>query len=355
VDIDLPPADPSLPEIAVDLADPTFDGLVLFTAQQLDGTWLLVVDGAGRVVWAHHGAELVASPTSEFSRDGRSIRFTQYVPRDHSGGIERLAIDGREDTVFTPVPRGHHDFVELPDGTLAWWEDEVRDTEIDGETVRVVYDRLVEGPEGSAADDPARRLVYAFADDYPAAWMVCDHMASCNAEDGTACEFAHSNSLVYDDADDAYYTMSRWLDGFHRIDRATGEMVWQLGGRYDRFGADLWRHGHFSDRWDGHVLVFDNANHTPGEVARVVEVAYDEDARTASTVWSYADPDARTVEAIGDAQRLPDGDTLVSWGSLGELTRHRADGTVRWRIRLPTVDAVGRVSWTPDLYHPRRK
>lgn len=352
VSVGLPGPDPEMPPIVVTEGAP-FDGLLLITAQLLEGTWVLVIDGEGRVVWAHQAAEGLASPSAEFSVDGRSIWITQYEPVYGTGGLERLAIDGSADAVFTPVPSGHHDYAELPDGRLAWFETEVREAVIEGQTIRVQYDRLVEGPEGGPADDPERRVVYAFVDDYPPPWMVCSHMRSGNAEGGTAYEFAHSNSLVYDADEDTFYTMTRWLDGFHRIDRASGEMVWQMGGVLGEFGADLWHHGHFTDRWDGHVLVFDNANHTPGEVARVVEVAYDEGARTAWPVWTYVDPEGRPVGAIGDAKRLPGGDTVVTWGTLGEITWHAPDGTVVWRAAVEGVQAVGRVTWTPDLYTPR--
>jgi hypothetical protein len=60
--------------------------------------------------------------------------------------------------------------------------------------------------------------------------------------------------------------------------------------------------------------VFDNGNlHVPA-FSRVVEYEIDEDAMTATLVWEHIAPDQRFVPFMGSAQRMDNGNTVISWG-----------------------------------------
>ena len=66
------------------------------------------------------------------------------------------------------------------------------------------------------------------------------------------------------------------------------------------------------------MLVFDNGQHCLPQdnrvaVTRVVEYELDEKDLTAELVWSYQQSDQYSV-AMGSAQRLNNGNTLIAWG-----------------------------------------
>ena len=69
----------------------------------------------------------------------------------------------------------------------------------------------------------------------------------------------------------------------------------------------------------GNVLLFDNGNHRPGseggQYSRALELKLDMDSMTATKVWEYRlEPDMFSV-CCSSATRLPNGNTLVLFGS----------------------------------------
>lgn len=102
--------------------------------------------------------------------------------------------------------------------------------------------------------------------------------------------------------------------------------------------------------WGTGFLVFDNGYHHPEVVSRVVEYAFDADARTLRKVGSIDDEDGAFNPLLGDARRLRSGNTLVSWSLSGKLTEHTPDGAVAWRASASLGTATGRVTYVPDVY-----
>jgi outer membrane protein assembly factor BamB len=87
---------------------------------------------------------------------------------------------------------------------------------------------------------------------------------------------------------------------------------------------------------NGHILVFDNGNFRAGQHvvhSRVVEI----DPATQTVVWSYADPMASSFYTpyMGQAQRLPNGNTHITESATGRLFEVTPDGEVVWEFILP--------------------
>jgi hypothetical protein len=160
-------------------------------------------------------------------------------------------------------------------------------------------------------------------------------------------EWSHANSLVWQEAEQAYYVHVRYWDALLRIG-ADGTLDWTLGGLHSDFTgvADLPLHGHLSDAWEDGVLVFDNGDHGDPEVSRVVEYRLDADARTFEEVWSVPEPEGRHATFLGDARKLPGGNVLVAWSPYGLLQEITPDGDVVWEAT--TEHVVGRVQLVPD-------
>ncbi|MBN2102469.1 aryl-sulfate sulfotransferase [bacterium] len=136
-----------------------------------------------------------------------------------------------------------------------------------------------------------------------------------------------------------------------KINRQTGEIMWRMGGKNNDFTflneSDDYAPLYFMFQHDvrclsnGNITMFDNgASQFNRNYSRVVEYAIDESAMTATKVWEYRhDPDI-FVPTMGNAQRLPNGNTLIGWGfaSLKEgypvATEVDADGNVVMEMRF---------------------
>ncbi len=136
------------------------------------------------------------------------------------------------------------------------------------------------------------------------------------------------------------------------IDVASGEIAWVLGE-----GADFQITGADPHPWfaqahapelvgENGLLLHDNGDAERG-FSRAVEYALDLDAMTATIVWQYPPEgvdDPWYAYAMGDADRLANGDTLITTGNLIDaMTRSRVfevtpEGEVVWELTLDSAD-----------------
>jgi hypothetical protein len=153
-------------------------------------------------------------------------------------------------------------------------------------------------------------------------------------------DYVHANALEID-ADGGLLMSARHMDEITKIDRNTGAIVWRWGGRNNQFsfvGDTLqFSHQHAIRRlMNGHYLLFDNGNfHTP-RFSRAAEYVLDQDAKTAELVWQYRNVPDIYGAAMGNAQRLPNGSTLICWGTgQPEITEVSSDGQLVMQLALP--------------------
>jgi len=136
-------------------------------------------------------------------------------------------------------------------------------------------------------------------------------------------DYAHINSVVVDD-DGNLLASLRGTSNIVKIDRASGRILWKFGGKANQFtfidDPFTGTCGQHTATWldNGNMLVFDNGQQCLPEddrlgVTRVVEYELDEKSLTAELVWSYEQKDQYSV-AMGSAQRLTNGNTLIAWG-----------------------------------------
>ncbi|MBN1951349.1 MAG: aryl-sulfate sulfotransferase [Bacteroidales bacterium] len=139
-------------------------------------------------------------------------------------------------------------------------------------------------------------------------------------------DYVHANSIAVD-ADSNLVMSSRNLSECTKINRKTGEIMWRLGGKYNQFEfineEDTIDYQHDIrpvPGVPGNYTIFDNGNNRG--FSRVVEYQIDTVAMTATKVWEYRpDPDFLSA-AMGNAQRLPNGNTLINWASGGYPKAH---------------------------------
>jgi hypothetical protein len=325
------------------------NGYILVSFLRVAGeSWVGIVDRDGDFVWAMRGDPDVWQARVRPGIDQNSLLWLTNDPSRQTdvGSVVRVPFAGGERTV-TPALNAHHDFIEHDDGTLGWLSYAFEDgMELDGEVHDVAADVIYETPEGTA--EPTRTVFNMF-EDYPHPMWYSDAFEPNWFVPGYY-EFSHGNSLMF--RDDSYFVMFRWLDAMIRVDRSSGDMLWQFGGAHNDFAGnpdDLFSHAHMSEVWDGGLLLFDNADGT-GRVSGVVEYALDETAMTYEKVWEYRDPEDRFEALLGDARRIPNCDNkLVAWSTQGRIAEVTGDGQIAWELQMDEW-VIGRLLFLEDLY-----
>lgn len=157
-----------------------------------------------------------------------------------------------------------------------------------------------------------------------------------NPEQG---DFDHPNALAID-LDGNYVVSWRNLGEVTKIDAATGEILWRLGGAKNQFTfvndpLDGFSAQHFVRVLpNGHLLLYDNGTrHDPSET-RVVEYALDPAAHTATLVWEFRHSPAIYTSYVGSVQRLQSGNTAIGFGFAGHADEVTPDGGVVWEADL---------------------
>jgi hypothetical protein len=185
------------------------------------------------------------------------------------------------------------------------------------------------GPGETMADcviqelDPAGNLVWS--------WRGSDHIdpvlesvepASDTINGQAIVDPFHCNAIDVDSSGNLLLS-ARHTNAIFYIDRATGDILWKLGGTdYNRDGADSIAivddpETAFSLQHDarflpnGDISLFDDHGAGTG-VARGVEYALDHEANTATVAWQFLGIAASFAE--GSCRRYADGETVIGWG-----------------------------------------
>jgi hypothetical protein len=329
-------------------ADQVCPGFTLFCSVR--GTTANLLDGEGRIVWRWRHPDGIQH--AKLADNGNLLIQTQ--PPEDAEGAEQIGgsagalieLDWDSKVVWQyRDPYQHHDYQRLPSGNhlvLLW---------------RKLPDGIQERIQGgfSAPDDPERMWGDVVAEIDPEGaivreWSSWEHLSF---EEDVRCplesrkEWTHANSLeVLPDG--------RWLLSFRLtstvaiVDPVSGEIVW-------RWGPGHLSHQHAATWLDtGRILVFDNGCHRRGlpSFSRVVEV----DPATGEPGWSYH---ADVVLAfysfmVSGADRLPNGNTLITEGASGRLFEVTPKRETVWEYVSPFTMIDPRFGPTPAVFRAHR-
>ncbi len=145
-------------------------------------------------------------------------------------------------------------------------------------------------------------------------------------------DYIHLNSVALDSGD-TLLVSARNTHAVYRISRQTGDVVWRLGGNASDFtmgpGATFALQHDARRLPDGTVSIFDNGAEPPvSAVSRAIVLRVDEAGRTAELVREHFSPGALWSANQGNAQLLPSGNMLVSWGNQDYITEFSRAGSV---------------------------
>jgi hypothetical protein len=339
------------------------NGLTFITAP--DGTARLV-DMLGNVVntWTASASGLpndaLLTKVPIFTKAGHILAFrgpSTYpgYPRARGSVITELDYSGRivweysQGSMLGGLPFGgfHHDLARLENGnTLALASVLVSGSAISPKTL--IDDCVIE-------IDPSGQIVWA--------WFTFQHVQEFGfSETGaqqiwaTGGDWAHANAVAVVPANtlnDPRFLPGnvmisyRNLNTFVVIDRATGSISWKAGpndnltiGQHDVHMIPLGLEG------AGHILAFDNGGSGgyPAvfrEYSRVVEI----DPLTRALPWTYTASNsgiqnwALFSPFISGAQRLLEGNTLITEGTKGRIFEVTSTGAIVWEYMSPFAEA----------------
>ena len=175
-------------------------------------------------------------------------------------------------------------------------------------------------------------------------WRSWDHIPITDARhinlNSSVIDAVHGNAIE-EDFDKNIMISSRHLDEITKINTKTGEIIWRLGGKQNQFtiiNDTTW----FSYQHDirrienGNITLYDNGNFNTPQESRILEYKLDETQKKATLVWEYRHDPPIYAFAMGSAQRLPNGNTFISWGaSTTTVTEVTPEGEIVYEMKLP--------------------
>ncbi len=332
-----PPND--LPGLTVDAIDPARSSPGFLVTGSLAPATAVIIDTDGNYVWWARPDDMNSVVRVKLSVDGQHILMGGInLQGTEQSEILRLAYDG---TVVERIqtPFRHHDFTELPDGTLAWLTHDPQERA----GLTVVGDRVMELAPG--ATEPVQ--VYSVWDAHEPGDSIADWVGPSGNVG-----WPHANAIDYLPDEDGYLVSFLHLDGIARIDRATGDELWFVGGD-DSTLVDGDGGSHFFDGQHGFhhlgdtLLVFVNGQGSTN--SHVTELALDPDQGSAREVWSYWPDPGLGTPVLGDVERLPNGNTLATFSFSGVVHEVDPDGQPVWSLSTAIGGALSFLSWRQRL------
>jgi hypothetical protein len=282
-----------------------------------------IIDGDGAPVW---WARFVGSLSrAHMSWDGRHMyMIAQNASGAAVGNVTRVSMDGLDvEMNLSGIDRAHHDLTAIPGGGIA---------------TLVGSSSMADGVNSVVERSASGAITTVVAD-----------LGTVYTSFTTPATY-HPNSIHYHPWDDTYTIGDTTSSVYVKITR-TGELVWQLGGRAPNDpskhfqGAPAWstNHGHHLLA-DGTFLFFTNRPNL------VRGLRLDTTSMTATSFLSHAPIGGVDSFVLGDVQRLPNGNILVTYSTDGEIHEITPSGQLVATFR--TTSAMGYSEFRPSLYGP---
>ena len=291
--------------------------------------WVFIVDRKGRLVWALMTPHFRMTIHGQPSYDGKTIlidhnTFWAIFDGGAASQVQRVTIDGAEVELYD-TPGLHHPFTELDDGSLVWgtilgYDEEIWKLSPDGEITTL--------------------------------WACSDFHGMVEGVPSSA--YCASNTLWWNEADDTFLMSFYSTETVVEIDHATGTVLRYFGHLPDAWAFDpddsafWWQHGcHYTD--EGTLLV-SSRNLPHGDETLVREYALDRETETLTQIWSFGEGEGVYGSEMGQADRLPGGNTLHNYGSAARLREATPEGVVVWDLLWEDSVFLGRTTALDDLY-----
>jgi hypothetical protein len=151
-------------------------------------------------------------------------------------------------------------------------------------------------------------------------------------------DYFHINSIEVE-PDNNFLIDAKGTYAVYKIERASGEVLWRLGGKKCDFemgpGTRTVSQHDARRQEDGTITIFDNG--APPEVhdqSRGIVVELDEDAMKATLVREYTHPEKPLATSQGNMQVLPGGNVFIGWGTEPYNSEYSKDGKLLFDLQF---------------------
>ncbi len=317
------PTPPLVPPFQFVVHDSAFQGYYLMTPfrfgiNNLSPKPAVILDSKGFVAWY---MPVNARNITDFKFNPRWQKY-QFVQFLNPQQVDYVVLDSAFNSVdsFTTVNGilpDSHDFQISDDGaySLAGASDSIMD----------LSNYLFNGVPGSANTRVTGFVVQEFDEDHNLLfqWDSNDHIPptagyAFYGYNPGGFDYCHGNSIA-EDTDGNLLLSFRHLNAVYKIDRQTGKVLWQLGGKTSSFSFtnDVGFSGQHDARRlpNGNIALFDNANMAaPPRISRAVEYELDTVNWVATKVWEYKYVPGFFSRAMAGHQTTPGRLHAVSYG-----------------------------------------
>ena len=325
---------------------------------------------SGKVVLIDQGGTIVHSWATDYAplraillSDG-SILVSVVAPSDEPSEIRYTGLTGELEKIDWKGnvlwkykdPLMTHDFMLLPDGSIAYtrWD-----------TVPVWFKQKVPGgiSVGTTTMWGSELIVLDQNRNISWDWRADEHIdpALYPLNEGVPrYDWGHLNSVDYT-ADNpithtpAFLVSVRNIDEVFLVDAKSGNVIWASPkGEYSlQHDATLLP--------SGNILVFDNGLFRPDGRSILLSQVVELDPRTDKEVWRYGGSDSLADQAqfassiMGGAQRLPNGNTLITLSATGRIEEVTPDKKLVWEYSNTFLDdtGTGRTLFKVRKYDPQ--
>ncbi len=196
-------------------------------------------------------------------------------------------------------------------------------------------------------------------------WNSWDHYEitdTYNDLSVSSVDMVHPNSLELD-YDGNILLIARSMNEVTKIDRATGDIIWRLGGKNNQFtfsdSSQIFSMPHDINLLDnGNYTLFDNGNERDSTYSRAIEYAIDEENMIVEMVWEYDANKEIFSPSGGSVRKLPSGTTILGYGGTASrpaVIEVHPDGSKAWQLDFIGNKSSGRAvknPWRTNLFNP---
>jgi hypothetical protein len=311
------------PSVAVSVAQPgaRAPGFIVTSSGTSVPDSAYIIDADGAIVWYFPGP--LNTGRAQMDYEGNNMWMVTLNPINEAGELRYVSMDGAQAQMNVPgFETAHHDLTVMPGGKVAAlvWTTPDNDPP---------SDLVIRAPDGTVTT----------------AFTIGENLYLSDT--------FHADAVHYLASDDSFTISDRNPNVVVKVS-AAGVPKWQLGGVCEgaptgnHCSPQSWQvnHGHHLLD-DGTLLVFNNTD-TYGP-AHVLEFQLDDTASALVATLVHDETGTAATPTLGDVQRLPGGNTLVTYSEAGQIVELDGD----WNeVQTFTVRGLGYASWRTTLYGP---
>ncbi|HEX6764624.1 MAG TPA: aryl-sulfate sulfotransferase [Polyangiaceae bacterium] len=278
-----------------------------------------IIDADGDVVW--WAPAPMSTSRALMSYDGKDMYMMALNVTNQSmnGEMRKVSMDGMTtENNLSGLNAGHHDFTVLPDNGIAV----------------IVWANMCSSIVERSASGQLTTVV-----------------ANVNTLYRTSNE-CHTNAIHYYPADQTYTLSDRNVNAFVKI-RRTGQLIWQFGGANPMgqafTGSQSWTVNHGHQYLSDGTFIFFNNGPMQGGMSAALAYTLNETSWTATKAsWEYRVTGVNSA-VLSDVQRLPNGNTLVTYSTAGQIHEVSPAGQLVQRVQ---ASSFGYAEFRKSLYGP---